>query len=1216
LTIAVLAQLWHNYDNPDLGGFMRPYWILLLLLGFCLLNAAVTATLTTPAPRLERGMFDNDLPMTTIPGKPAVSYIPVRLLMPQGEAPVSWNVEFGSASTLTGISLDYARKPLPTSVNTGDDTIRDEAAYASDKAYPGEDIRFLGVQRMNGYDIALFNVYPYQYNPLRQSLTWRANFTVTVETAPLRDAEEQNRMLVVSNHTRDALAKLVANPLAIDDYAKAPVAATRPDGPFTMIVITNQANVPTFNTYADWKNSRGVYTGVFAIEDVYAQYDGVDHADQLRNFIETCYIDYAGSTHPLEYVLLGGDDEIIPIRGVYCNVGGTVDTSLPCDMYYSNLDGNWNADGDNRYGEVSDNPDMLPEVAIGRLPGENPLEFQRAFNKIQYYADTSSYSNDQVCLMGELLNNNPWTWGGDYKDEVATHMPDSYRYTRLYENYGTYSAQAVIDAIQDGVGIINHMGHANYNFLMGMGNSNAIAFSNTEYGFAYSQGCYPAAFDESTSQVGEAIAENLVMQTGGLYSFVGNTRYGWYSPGSIWGPSEYYDVSFFEGLFEQNIRALGDANNYSKEQLVNEALGDECMRWCYYELILFGDPTIQVKDATGNFPFVTPLNYTFDDSVGDGDGMLNPGETVNIIAQVENLDGWADADEVTGSISFEDPDIQIVEGECDFGPMTAGQTVENATNPFRIVIPQACNYDDYTFSIHIVATHDGGVFQKIYQGSFQVSMNQWKWPWFSGQNMVSAPMPYDMDGDGASELLAVDVHGSLSILRADATLLTGYPVTRSYNLMRSAALADLDDNGQPEVIMASRTGHIAAIHLDGTQLFEVNTAVSQLLTPMAADVDGNGALDVISYGQDNKVYALDAGGVSLPGFPVVLSGISSADMGAADLDGDGAAEILIGVGTGDFYAIRGNGSIMSGYPVNLGAAVNTAPTILSSKRIVVATSDWVLHLLAPDGSEEARKQLFANVANSAIICDLDNDNAAEIIFTTTSGSVYALNGMNACMPGFPTQMNHSAANPPMAADIDNDGELEIIQYTNQSNLYAYRCDGALMGFSPVPVNLIGNTPGAITDMDNDGDLEFVAGISNGIVALDCKLPKGTKTPWVTYRGDPARTGYYGALNPDATGPGTAPAPVTMLIGNYPNPFNPTTDIRFSLATDSPVSLNIYNLRGERVRSLGDQKTLSAGEHVLTWSGTDDNGRPASSGVYIYELRAGKFTSVKKMIMLK
>ncbi len=91
--------------------------------------------------------------------------------------------------------------------------------------------------------------------------------------------------------------------------------------------------------------------------------------------------------------------------------------------------------------------------------------------------------------------------------------------------------------------------------------------------------------------------------------------------------------------------------------------------------------------------------------------------------------------------------------------------------------------------------------------------------------------------------------------------------------------------------------------------------------------------------------------------------------------------------------------------------------------------------------------------------------------------------------------------------------------------------------------------------------------------------------------------------------------VTRLYQNRPNPFNPRTSIRFSLAADGPTRLVIYDVNGRRVRTLVDGK-LKAGNHEVTWDGADDAGHPARSGVYWSQLWSGNYTSNKKMVVLK
>ena len=88
-----------------------------------------------------------------------------------------------------------------------------------------------------------------------------------------------------------------------------------------------------------------------------------------------------------------------------------------------------------------------------------------------------------------------------------------------------------------------------------------------------------------------------------------------------------------------------------------------------------------------------------------------------------------------------------------------------------------------------------------------------------------------------------------------------------------------------------------------------------------------------------------------------------------------------------------------------------------------------------------------------------------------------------------------------------------------------------------------------------------------------------------------------------------------LSTNYPNPFNPSTTISFSLPEAGDVSLNVYNVKGQLVKTLvNEQKEL--GNHSVVWNGKDNNDQKVSSGVYFYRINTGKFTEMKKMILMK
>jgi len=88
-----------------------------------------------------------------------------------------------------------------------------------------------------------------------------------------------------------------------------------------------------------------------------------------------------------------------------------------------------------------------------------------------------------------------------------------------------------------------------------------------------------------------------------------------------------------------------------------------------------------------------------------------------------------------------------------------------------------------------------------------------------------------------------------------------------------------------------------------------------------------------------------------------------------------------------------------------------------------------------------------------------------------------------------------------------------------------------------------------------------------------------------------------------------------LSQNYPNPFNPATNFQFSLSKSVHVKIDIFNIVGQKVRTLVDEE-MGPGVYVADWDGRDGNGNFVSSGIYFYRMQAGDFSDMKKMLLLK
>jgi hypothetical protein len=132
---------------------------------------------------------------------------------------------------------------------------------------------------------------------------------------------------------------------------------------------------------------------------------------------------------------------------------------------------------------------------------------------------------------------------------------------------------------------------------------------------------------------------------------------------------------------------------------------------------------------------------------------------------------------------------------------------------------------------------------------------------------------------------------------------------------------------------------------------------------------------------------------------------------------------------------------------------------------------------------------------------------------------------------------------------------------------------------------------------------------NGTIGQPTPIGIGKTTSNILYAGF---WGRYWALTP------VDKPPVSyrnLLMQNYPNPFNPATTIEYSIASASPVEIVIFNVDGQKIRTLVSEVEMP-GTYKAAWDGRNDRGASVASGIYFYRMKAGTFDSVKKMLLLR
>ena len=1168
-----------------------------------------------------------ELPVTINPGEPVLPFTPVNILLPFGHRYLNSTVQLSTAELVAeNITFAFAGPQLPISDQVFTNSFPPANTIPENRLYPSQQWQFLGTQYFRGYQIALFNVYPYRYNPVTQKLYVSSQISISINSEFSEDeACYQANFYTPGTKTLQIINSLICNPDKIPSYQLAnnyrhvPVPNRIIDlsTPKQMIIITNNARIGWFSEYSAWRSAKGVSNSIYSMEDIVSAYPGVDNAEKLRNFIINAYQTWANSSQPLEYVILGGDDEIVPERGAYGQVGDTVDARMPTDIYFSNLDGNWNANQNQIWGETNDNTDLIPEVHIGRFPAETQTEFNNMFRKIQYYVDNNTYSNNYAVFMGENLNNNPLTWGGDYKDDVAQYLPDEYYLQTLYQRDGTYSADNVYNAISNGAGIMNHMGHSNEVSLIGQSNTTVESLTNTEYGFLYSQGCYPAAFDQRTSGNNEAIGEHFVTAAGALFSFIGNTRYGWYSPGNINGASQFYDRQFFRGMFQQNCPVLGDALTFSRLQNLNSALSNDVMRWCYYEVVLFGDPSIAIKPYDPNLPLLNLESYTFSDEEGDNDGIINPGEIIRFYPLISNNINWADATNVSLHIENLPPGVELLSDDIIIPQILAGNQ-SPANIYFRLQLSDDMSFGIYSFNLVLNSQHPI-TFQSTgahrFPIFFQITLIDNRFPWETIVNGKSAPLVADLNSSPGLEIIYADVYGNSYIIGSNGELLNTLEAPSGMLINRSFASGPIDSDDQNDLVFCSRSGNIFALRLNGDIIFNYHTDTSFLFTPVLADIDGNGTLETIVGGINGKLYAVSSSGQLMNGFPFELGGIINSELAAADFDGNGSFEIVAGSTNGLLTVVGANGIVRNGFPVQLNGPVTGFPTITNTNRIVCSTPTDI-YIISPEGNIIATRNINTHITGGFAVGNITADNTGtDIAGVTLNGILYAFTDSGIDLPGFPVNIGENFACPPLLVNLDSNPQLEIIVHNYMNSVYVYKADGSPLSGFPFINIFNGSTPATLVDFDNNNQTKLVLGFSNGVLMLNLRRNTTHLGPWITYRGSALRQGSFASTGFIGSSDEYNIPALNALLGNYPNPFNPETTICYTTKANVQAKLEIFNIKGQKIRTLIDA-IHSEGNHSIVWNGYDDFSRKVASGVYFYRLNIEGKTFQRKMLLLK
>ena len=537
----------------------------------------------------------------------------------------------------------------------------------------------------------------------------------------------------------------------------------------------------------------------------------------------------------------------------------------------------------------------------------------------------------------------------------------------------------------------------------------------------------------------------------------------------------------------------------------------------------------------------------------------------------------------------------------------------------------------------------------------------------------SVPGFADLDADGDLDLLIGEEEGNVNFYRniGSNTIPQWKMISAFYNSIdvgrRSApAFVDIDGDSDLDLFIGENEGKIFFYKNDGSIYLPSWTKVTEnylfmdmgaFSKPALADIDGDGDQDLF-VGDDegninfykneettaitswNKItenyFAIEAGDYSSPAF--------------ADVDGDGDLDLFIGKkdGTIDFYE-------------NIGTGDSALWIFVSDQYNLIDVGGYASPTFVDIDGDSVLDMFIGQIYGK--IYFYRNAGTPQIPFwTLVSDNFKSIDVGGYSVPTF--------------GDLDLDGDFDLLIGNGEGKIWYYRNDGTPNAYSFLfvtnfydSIDVGDRSTPALCDFDSDGDGDLFIGESNGglhyyknltLNSIKGKVTDGTSVPLVNaavyLSGDKKDTIFtdssgdykfiglplgnycvfrdqalfqycFSPLNSDtfeinfigATQVDEFPEQSTIkrfqLFPNYPNPFNPLTNITYFLPADAEVKLIIYNLKGEKVKELvnGFQ---TRGDKKIVWDGKDSQGKEVASGIYFCKLQANQGCKTIRMVLLK
>lgn len=554
---------------------------------------------------------------------PGLPLIPVSVLIPDGCAYRDFSVVQDKTLYSENVIVAPVPVPVPTSALASASADADWPMPEYDRTlYPQASVGYVGTSDFGGCRVVSFLLSPFEYDAGSRRLYFTDSFTLEIQlTQGTAGASAPRR---ADGSMRDVVRSIIVNAEDLEDYSPASPSAdagartdaNAEDNNYTeqidYIVITSSGLKESFEPLTEWKRTKGVRARIITMEDIKSNYEG--NTVQLK--IKKCIWDLY-TNNGLKYVLLGGDDTVVPVQGCYGRVNET-DPTIPTDLFYACFSGdfNWDADGDGIYGEIKDNVDLTPSVFITRVPVRTHAHICGFVDKILCYEKTptvNGWNNDILMAGNRLWDDADAEAKGEilFSNYISPYWNGGRK--RFYDTATDFSGGAAYDVtavnlqnqLSQGYAFVDMITHGSQT---GWGTETGDPYSSS-YGISLkgigstiitTMACSTNAFD-SSENIGTqdpCLSESLIRNANsGVVAYLGCSRSGWGIKGKKYiGSSLQYEAQFYNALFTSTItdKNFGVIVAAAKLAMARQCKFDGDDRWVQFGLNPIGDPEMPV----------------------------------------------------------------------------------------------------------------------------------------------------------------------------------------------------------------------------------------------------------------------------------------------------------------------------------------------------------------------------------------------------------------------------------------------------------------------------------------------------------------------------------------------------------------------------------------------------------------------------------------------